>query len=291
MTIAFHDRLSAIEDRFDALILDLWGVVMDGTDPYPGAADCLRALRRAGKRVVLLSNAPRRESVVAERLAGMGIGRDLYDHIVSSGEASYQALARRDRPPFDTLGRRYLYMGPERDRGLLDGLDYEAAPVDRADFVLVTGVVDDSDGLDRYHGDLAAAAARHLPLVCTNPDRVVVRQSGQRVLCAGAQAALYEDEFGGAVHYFGKPHPGVYEVCFEILEGVSRARILAVGDNLETDIRGAAALGLGTVLVQGGVLAEPLGLAWGESAPLDRLEALCAGHGVMPEATIPVLAW
>jgi HAD superfamily hydrolase (TIGR01459 family) len=289
MTIALYRSLGRIEDRFDALILDLWGVVMDGTAPYRGAPECLARLHERGKTVLLLSNAPRRETVVAERLAGMGIGPALYDRIVSSGEASRRALERRADPAFAAL-RRYLYIGPDRDRGLLAGLDYREAALETADFVLNTGVADDSDTLEMVRPTLAAARARDLPMVCTNPDRVVVRHSGERVLCAGALAEAYE-ALGGVVHYFGKPHRAVYELCFELLERVDRARVLAVGDSLETDIAGAKAAGLATVLVLGGVLAEPLGIEWGELAPRERLEALCAEHGVLPDIAIPALVW
>jgi HAD superfamily hydrolase (TIGR01459 family) len=289
-TIALYRGLGRIEDRFDALILDLWGVVMDGTAPYRGATECLARLHQRGKTVLLLSNAPRRESIVAERLAGMGIGPGLYDRIVSSGEASRRALARRAHPAFAAIGRRYLYVGPERDRGLLAGLDYREAPLEKAEFVLNTGVADDTDTLEVVRPTLEAARARGLPMVCTNPDRVVVRHSGQRVLCAGALAEAYE-ALGGVVHYFGKPHRAVYELCFELLDGVDLDRVLAVGDNLETDIAGAKAAGLKTVLVLGGVLAEPLGIEWGELAPPERLEALCAEHGVLPDMAIPALVW
>jgi HAD superfamily hydrolase (TIGR01459 family) len=290
MTIAVYERMSGLEARFDGLILDVWGVVMDGTAPYPGARDCLAELHRRGKRVVLLSNAPRRESQVVQRLAEIGIAPGLYDRVVSSGEASRLALEARTDPGIAGLGRRYLYIGPERDRGLLDGLDYERSDVDDADFVLAVGIEDDSDGLDKYRPLLARAAKRGLAMICANPDRVVVRQTGERVLCAGALAEAYEG-LGGRVHYFGKPHARIYDVCFERLGGLARERILAVGDNLETDIAGAQKVGLATVLVLGGVLAEPLGIAWGESAPPARIEALCAEHGIMPDLAIPALLW
>jgi HAD superfamily hydrolase (TIGR01459 family) len=290
MTISQFARVSDLADRFDALILDLWGVVMDGTHAYEGAPECMAELHAHGKKIILLSNAPRRESAVAERLAGMGIDAKLYDRIVSSGEASRIALETRSDPAFAALGRCYYYVGPGRDANLLEGLDYEAAPLESADFLLNTGIVDDDDPVEKYHSMLTTAAGRGLPMVCTNPDRVVVRHSGQRVLCAGALAEAYE-AMGGQVHYFGKPYPAIYDVCFDMLDGIDRARVLAVGDTLETDIAGAKAVGLETVLVQGGVLAEPLGITWGESAPDDRLRALCAEHGTMPDMALPALIW
>lgn len=289
-TIAHYDRVSELADRFDALILDLWGVVMDGHHAYAGAPECLAELHARGKTVILLSNAPRREQAVVERLAGMGIDHALYDRIVTSGEASRIALETRADPAFAAMGRRFLYIGPTKDAGLLDGLDYTPTPVEDADFVLNTGIEEDDDPLEKYDAVLRAACARGLPMVCTNPDRVVVRHTGQRVLCAGALAEAYE-AMGGTAHYFGKPYGGVYQVCFDILDGIDPARVLAVGDTLETDIAGAQAVGLKTVLVQGGVLAEPLDIAWGTSVPPDRLEKLCVEHGVIPDMTIPALVW
>ena len=290
MTIELVQRLSELEDRFDGLILDVWGVVMDGTAPYSGARDCLAELRRRGKRVVLLSNAPRRDSQVVARLAEIGIEPGLYDRIVSSGEATRQALEARTDPAVAGFGRRYLYLGPERDRALLDGLDYAPSGMAEADFVLAIGIEDESDSVEKYHPLLKAAAARGLVLVCANPDRVVVRQSGERVLCAGALAEAYE-AIGGRALYFGKPHARIYKLCFDRLGGIARDRILAVGDNLETDIAGARAVGLATVLVLGGVLAEALEIKWGESAPAARIEALCADHGITPDLAIPALLW
>ncbi len=284
-------RFAPLAPRFDAFILDIWGVVMDGAAPYPGARECMSRLREDGKRVVLLSNAPRREAMVAERLAEIGIGPELYDRIVSSGEASRQALERRTTPELAAFGPNYLYIGHEKDSGLLDGLDY--ARVDgagEADFVLNTGIIDDSDTLERFRPGLEAARPRDLPMICANPDLVVVRHGGARVLCAGAIAAEYE-RMGGTVHYFGKPHGAIYQACFDVLDGIAKPRMLAVGDNLDTDIAGAAAVGLRTALVLGGVLADALGIASGETAPAEKVAALCAQRGVTPDMAVPALVW
>ena len=116
--------MAALAGRFDAWLVDVWGVLMDGAHPYQGAADCLERLRGRGKRIVLVSNAPRRGGRVGERLAEIGIAPGLYDHVASSGEASRLALVARKAPPFDRLGRRYHYIGPERDADLLEGTEY-----------------------------------------------------------------------------------------------------------------------------------------------------------------------
>ena len=287
MTIAHFSRMSALADRFDALLLDIWGVVMDGVDAYPGAAQCLAELRGAGKTVILLSNAPRREARVAERLGGIGIAPELYTRIVSSGEASRAAV---ENGRIAGLGRRYFHMGPPRDAGLLEGLEVAETSLGEADFVLNTGLFDDDDTPDRHSGELEAARARGLPMICANPDLEVVRQGGRRALCAGALAEAYA-ALGGMVYYFGKPYPAVYEHCLALLNGASRERVFAIGDNLKTDIAGAHARGLPTVLVQGGVLAAPLGLEWGQTASPAALERLCRARGVIPDMTIPALVW
>ena len=287
MAIACFPRLSALAHRFDALVLDVWGVVMDGEALYPGAADCLAALASAGKTVLLLSNAPRRAARVADRLAAIGVERALYAGVVSSGEACREAVAGGR---VAGLGAACYHLGPARDGGLFEGLAVEAAPLGRADFVLATGLLDDDDTVAAHRSELDAARARGLPMLCANPDRAVVRRDGRHALCAGALADAYAAR-GGAVHYFGKPWPAVYETCLERLNGAEKARVFAVGDNLETDIAGARAAGLPAVLVQGGVLAAELGIAWGESAAPDALAALCRRRGVVPDMAIPALLW
>ena len=127
-------------------------------------------------------------------------------------------------------------------------------------------------------------------MICANPDLVVVRHGGARVLCAGAIAAEYE-RMGGTVHYFGKPHGAIYQACFDVLDGITKPRMLAVGDNLDTDIAGAAAVGLRTALVLGGVLADALGIASGETAPAEKVATLCAQRGVTPDMAVPALVW
>ena len=280
MQIEIATRLALLATKFDVFILDIWGVLMDGMAPYPGAIECLHEIRGIGKRVILLSNAPRRASLVTERLRSIGIPPTLYDQILTSGEASRSALAERTESHIAALGRQYFYIGPSRDQGLLKGLDYVCTNnLNKADFVLATGVIDDTDELDRYEADLQTAAANQLPLICTNPDSIVVRQNGDRVICAGAIARKYQ-KIGGTAHYFGKPHATFYQTCLNQLKDVSPNRILAVGDTLQTDIKGAQTVSLTTALVLGGILAKELNIAWGETPAPDRLKKLCANQGI-----------
>ena len=279
------DGLSELADRYDGFILDLWGVIHDGVRPYPGAPECLAAMRRAGKRIVLLTNAPRRVEPVVRQLRGMGIEDHWYDGVVTSGEATHALL--RDRPDAwsEGLGRRVFHLGPERDRNVLHGLDLEVMDVpDDASFMLNTGPDDHAAPTDPAAFDdvLLRAAARGLPMICANPDLEVIR-GGVRVLCAGTFAQRYE-LMTGEVRQLGKPYPEIYEPVLEMLS-VPDCRILAVGDALRTDIAGATAIGLHSCWVLGGLHGEHLG-----QDPV-RIEAEAAQSGLDPVATLPHFVW
>ena len=229
MAIRLQRGIGEIAAAYDALILDLWGVVHDGVAPYPGVLDCLGRLAAAGKRVVILSNAPRTAERSAERLRAMGIGDGLYESLITSGGTTREALARRDDPWFAALGRAYYYLGKDADDTLLDGLDYgPAATPEDADFVLNTGLAVAGDGRRLEVGDydavLRRAAGLGLPMVCANPDLAVI-SGGVREACAGALAEAY-GTLGGAVRCLGKPHAEVYRFCFDALGDIEHGRRL-----------------------------------------------------------------
>lgn len=281
--------LSDLAGRYDGFIVDLWGVLHDGITPYPGAVDCLRRLRHGGKRIVLLSNAPRRAEPVAERCTEIGIAPDLYDHLLTSGEEVWQALRARTDPWYATLGRRVCHLGPARDRGMLVGLDLEEVSVEAADFILATGLDGPDDTVAQYEPALEAGVARAIPLICANPDLEVVR-GGLRELCAGTLAARFA-ALGGTVRYHGKPYPSVYRSCFDLLGLADKARILAVGDSLSTDIAGANGAGIDSVLVVGGIHAEELALTPGAPPDRDRLAEMFARASQRPTAAVPAFTW
>ena len=290
MTVAIVPGISALISDYDGFILDLWGVVHDGRDPYPGAIECLGKLRRMERRVVMLSNVPRRAATVAEAMVGMGIDRSLYDHVLSSGELAHRALKFRDDPWYAALGRRCLHMGPERDKGIFDGLDLEVVPTpEDAGFVLNTGPWWDTESLEDFEPALVACAKRGLPMVCANPDLEVIR-AGKRIICAGTLAARYE-ALGGEVRYHGKPHGPTYEACLELMGIPDRRRIVAVGDSLATDVRGALEAGLGAVLVTSGIHADELGLKYAEHPDPARLTQACERAGHVPSAAVPAFVW
>jgi HAD superfamily hydrolase (TIGR01459 family) len=271
--------------HYDGFILDLWGVIHDGVTAYPGAVDCLARLAAAGKRVVLLSNAPRRAAPSRVAMRAMGIPDAYTANLFTSGEAVHLALRDRTDPWFAALGRRVFHLGPERDRNVIADLDLDLVPAPAAaSFVLNTGPDDERDpsSLAPFEPILRDCADARLPMICANPDLEVIR-GGVRVICAGLLAQRYAD-LGGEVRSLGKPDPAIYAPVLAML-ATSPARTLAVGDSLRTDIAGAARAGLDAAWVLGGIHADALA---GDPA---RVEAAARAAGLAPVAALPRFAW
>lgn len=282
--------LRATADRYDGYVIDLWGVLYDGVRPFPGVIDALDRLRTMGKRVLLLTNAPRRATLIIRRLERAGLAGHHYDELISSGEAAFEALSFRRETWTQGLGRRIFFAGSARDPDVVEGLGLiEAADVDDADFLYSVGVDDFDETLDGYRDVLARAAARRLHFVCANPDLAVIH-AGKRGMCAGTLAVHYES-LGGPVHYFGKPYPAVYQAAFARLGIADRSRVVAVGDSLRTDIAGARAFGFDALLVMGGMHREELGLGDGHVPDEAELGRLCGRFGERPTAAIPAFRW
>ncbi|MGB1547082.1 MAG: TIGR01459 family HAD-type hydrolase [Alphaproteobacteria bacterium] len=292
MTLRPLSGIRELVPAYDGFILDLWGVVHDGYAPFPGAIEVLRKLKEAGKRTLLLSNAPRRKRMVAEGLAAMGIGPELYGQVHCSGEEAWQALKERTDPWFARLGTACLHLGPERDRNMLEGLAInEVKTPEKADFILNTGIDRDEETVADYEDVLKRGAAKKVPMVCANADRAALRGE-VRVICAGALADRYA-ELGGEVRTFGKPDPAMFESALRLLGNTERKRTLTIGDSLATDIRGSEEAGIDALFVTGGLHAAELGLkAPREERPAeDRLAALLARERLHPIAAIPSLSW
>lgn len=279
--------LAQIADAYDAFLIDAWGVLLDGAQVYPGVTDCLQQLRRANKRVIVITNAARRESVVARGMHALGIGADLYDSVVSSGELTWSALTARADSWHARLGTNCYYLGPARSRGLLEGTGLTATDdLDKADFVLTTGPlgVHESD-IEPYRDLLARAARLGLPMVCANPDHEAIR-AGTRGISAGAIAAAYRHLYAGEVRFHGKPHAEIYaRACTRA--SVPRERVVAIGDGLATDILGANRAALASVFIAGGVHGLDLTLP----DDMQGLQALCVQHDCRPDAALQHLCW
>lgn len=237
--------------RYDVMFCDVWGVLHDGHRAFDEACDALLRFRAKGGTVILVSNAPVPGERVAAMLDARAVPRDAYDDIVASG-----AIALRH---IEGHGYRRLYcIGPQdRDAATFTRLAAEQADIETADAILCTGLNDDiNETAEDYHPVLERARARALPFICANPD-LVVDVGGRQYLCAGAIADLYE-RMDGEVFWAGKPHANAYDAAHaaaELIRGqpVERARIIAVGDSLRTDLKGAEAAGIDAIFVASGI--------------------------------------
>jgi HAD superfamily hydrolase (TIGR01459 family) len=240
--------LDTLDPKYRLILCDVWGVVHDGVHLYPGAAERLRQWRGEGRCVALITNAPRTADAVEQQLARIGLPRDAYDFVVTSGEAGIEAL--------NALGEAVGFVGTAGDRAILEGRGVRIADGDDFRELACTGVTEARPRPEDYRGDLGRWAERDVHMHCLNPDRIVIR-GGVAEACAGAIADLYQG-LGGRVTWYGKPHPAIYDHALHRAGEPPADEVLAVGDGLQTDILGAARMGFDAVFVTGGIHAgEP----------------------------------
>lgn len=283
---AFLDHFSALAPAYDALLCDVWGVVHNGVAAFPEACEALSRFRAAGGTVMLITNAPRPGQVVMRLLDRLAVPRQAYDDIISSGDVTRAVIAARPE-------RRLFHIGPERDLPIFEGLPVQFVPLEAADYAVCTGLSNDEvETPEHYRGLLAAMRARNLFMVCANPD-VVVERGEKLVYCAGALADLYA-EMGGEVLYAGKPHRPIYARAMDRIAALRGAppplsRVLAIGDSVRTDLKGAAAFGIDCLFVIGGIHAEELG---GRHTPDPAaIVQIFADAGAAPKAVMQRLKW
>jgi len=285
-SVPYIAHFAELAPRYDVLLSDVWGVVHDGVIATPAACDALIRFRERGGTVILITNAPRPGEVVTKFTDKVGVPREAYDGIVSSGDVTRAVMALRP-------GKRVFHLGPERDLPIFEGLDVQFVTLQEADYVVCTGLRDDdNETAENYRDELAAMHDRGLVMLCGNPDLVVGR--GDKLIhCAGAIADLY-GTLGGEVIYAGKPHAPIYDQALALAAArrggeTSRARVLAIGDSVRTDLTGAARAGLDFLFVTAGIHAEELGTEdRPDPAALRRM--LSAAEG-MPIAIMRELAW
>ena len=279
--------LAELAPRYDLVLSDVWGVLHDGVTAFPAAGDALRRFRAGGGRVVLVSNAPRPGFVVTRQLDGLGVPRDAYDDVVTSGDVTRALVSEHGTD-------RMFHLGPERDIRLFDGLPARSGSLEDADFVVCTGLFDDeTETVEDYADTLARMRARNLLMICANPDIVVER--GHLLLpCAGALAVAYE-AIGGTTVTGGKPHAPIYDAALRagataLGRAADRARVLAVGDAIRTDVTGARDYGLDALLVARGIHAADMGYSTSSFSSEQALNWLTS-QPRSPTALAPELSW
>ena len=233
----------ALPERYRVILCDIWGVVHDGVHLYPNAAERLAEWREAGRTVILITNAPRTAEAVEQQLARIGLPRTAWDGIATSGEAGIAALR--------TLAQPVGFVGTAADRAILEQRGVKIASDQEFTDVTCSGIEEQRPSVEQYFADLQRWAQAGVTLHCLNPDRMVIR-GGVPEPCAGAIADVFE-ELGGKVCWYGKPYPAIYEHALRLAGNPPRGAVLAVGDSLQTDILGAARMGLDAVFVAGGI--------------------------------------
>jgi len=285
-TPTFTERFSTLAGGYDVVLSDVWGVIHNGIAATAPACDALTRFRGEGGTVMLITNAPRPGEVVTRFLDKLAVPRSAYDGIVSSGDVTRAAMAARP-------DKHVFHIGPERDLPIFDGLGLDFVPLSQADYVVCTGLRDDEvETPENYRAELGELLRRKMFMLCGNPDLVVER--GDRLIyCAGAIADLY-GALGGEVLYAGKPHPPIYDLALQRVASLrgtmpAKRRVLAIGDSVRTDLRGATDFGLDCLFVTAGIHAEELGDR--HDPNLAALNKIFADAGVAPKAVTQRLVW
>jgi HAD superfamily hydrolase (TIGR01459 family) len=283
--LVFIERFSPLARNYDVLLCDIWGVVHNGIAIFTQAADALARFRTAGGTVILITNAPYPADAVQRFLDRLGVRRDAYDAITSSGDVTRTIVAARG-------AQEVFHLGPPRDLSIFAGLNVTFAPVESADYVVCSGLVDDkTDTPEDYREMLAFMRRRSLFMVCANPD-VLVERGDTLIYCAGALADAYV-ALGGEVLYCGKPHAPIYQAAVNNAAAVVSggkvpplARVLAIGDSIRTDFKGAAAFGIDCLFVVSGLHAKQFG-----APDLAAVKVMLTAAGAAPKAMTRRLMW
>ena len=234
------EGLQSIAENYDLFYIDLWGVIHNGIKLNEKAILVLKELSKMSKNFILLTNAPRPKETVKIFLEKMGMEKKLRDHVFTSGEASLNYLKKFHQ------SNKFFHLGPPRDFDLFnDFKNNQSENINDCQYLLCTGLFDDHDDLNYYKDLLKNHTIKKM--VCTNPDLIVDR-GNKRELCAGSVAMVFE-KMGGEVTYFGKPYAEIYNQATDNKD----KKILSIGDNLNTDIKGANLLNYDSLLITNGV--------------------------------------
>lgn len=252
--------MKEIVKNYSVLLIDIWGVLFDGLNPYPGVPEYINSLIEDGKKIIFLSNNPRPKSIAEKRFESWGIDMSKAE-VYTSGDAVREQFISWDDEVFRNLGKKCYHLGSEVNQDILSGIEAEVVTdINQADFLLITAYVDDIKEIKIHNDILKKASELGLVAICANPD-LTAQQGDETRYCAGTFGKKYE-EMGGLVHYYGKPDPRVYEAVFtKYLNGIDKSEVLMIGDTIDTDILGASRFGIDSALVltgNGGEFAQAI---------------------------------
>lgn len=277
------DTLDQIADGYSVILSDVWGVLHNGVTAFPDAVATLSRMREQGRTVILITNAPRPHPSVIAQLLSLGVDESAWDRVITSGDVTRRLIEEGPR--------RVFHLGPDRDTIIYDGLDVELVDYPEAGAIVCTGPFDDeTETPEDYKELLATLRGRNLPFICANPD-IVVERGDRLIWCAGALARDYA-QLGGRTLIAGKPHRPIYEAALAaaretVGRDVAASEILAIGDGVMTDVKGAADNGFDLLYVTAGIHAHEYA---GDNGPdTAKLEAFLGSHGYSPVASIPRL--
>jgi HAD superfamily hydrolase (TIGR01459 family) len=283
--------LFELMDSYDGFIMDQWGVLHNGVQPYEGVITCLNHLKQRKKQVMILSNSAKRSEDNVERLKKLGITPAHYKSVVTAGEVTWQGLKTQKDAPFKGLGTKcYLIARPD-DIALLQGLDIELVrDIEQAQFILITSFDQAHMKLDDLDPIFKKAIAKKIPAICANPDTVTV-YGHERHIGPGAVAQRYHD-LGGMTHLIGKPHKTIFRYCLGLFDKIIPSRILVIGDSIQHDITGGVAVDIDTAFVTSGIHAGSFKEDMSPEKRRKTMEILVQGHGgVRPNWVLENLVW
>jgi HAD superfamily hydrolase (TIGR01459 family) len=284
--ISLLHSVEEIGRSYDAWLVDLWGVMHNGETAFESAIMACERYREQGGIVILLSNAPRPWPSVRRQIAEYGVPSDIDDGMVTSGDVTRAMIAANSN-------RNFFHLGPDRDFAVFEGLEVNRVKLEQADIVVLTGLYDDTnETAEDYRQLLTQIKERDLPMICANPD-IKVERGEDVIYAAGAIAALYE-ELGGNVAYAGKPYRPIYDLAMAKINelagrDISAGQILAIGDGINTDIKGAIEAGIDPLFIPSGVHVD--GHNADKSLSTSEIAAIFEGKGFKPIAAIMQLQW
>lgn len=269
--------MQTLSQQYDTFLLDIWGVIYAGINPYPGAIECVQHLISLNKNILFLSNAPRPAKIILNTLTQFGLLIP-EEMILTSGDVVRNQLLCAESIADCNLKKICYHLGADRNQDILSGITLSlTSDIEKADFILITAYIDEHEDLQQYDTLLQKAALLKLPAICANPDKTVIHGDKLRY-CAGMIAEKYQ-ELGGIVYFYGKPHPKIYDMAFQKLQEHAiypHNRILMIGDTLETDILGANQAKIDSALVLTGNTNLLLAAAKKQDLNLQPLEFLDA---------------